>query len=179
MGFKTTYGAFSYPLVFILTDLSTRLLGQQQARKIILIAMFPGFICSYLIANYFTTGQLFVFNSVIFRIAFASFCAYLLGQLLDIFIFQKLRQQLKWWIAPSFSTLFGNVVDTYCFFFVAFYQSSNDFLAQHWLEIATVDLVFKVLISLISFVPLYGLILSVIIKNKELTINSADIQHQS
>lgn len=100
------------------------------------------------------------------RIAIASFCAYVLGQLLDISIFQRLRQRPQWWLAPSVSTVFGNLFDTYCFFFIAFYQSANVFLSAHWLEIATVDLIFKVLISLFSFVPLYGLILRSILRNK-------------
>lgn len=148
-GFKTTWGAFVYPFIFILTDLITRLAGQKKARKIILIAMLPGLISSYLISNYL-------------RIAFASFCAYVLGQLLDITIFQKLRSDKNWWVAPSISTAVGNFFDTYVFFFVAFYHGSNAFLSANWLEIATFDLVFKLSLSLLTFVPLYGIILQLI-----------------
>ena len=167
MGFHTTFGAFTYPLIFILTDLTTRLLGQEQARKIVLMAMVPGLFCSFFIANFYNQGELLVYNSVVLRIAFASFFAYVLGQLLDISIFQKLRQSSKWWIAPSVATIFGNLLDTYSFFFIAFYQGNNAFLSAHWLEIATVDLAFKIIISLLSFVPIYGLILKLILDNKD------------
>lgn len=158
-GFHTTWGAFSYPLIFILTDLSTRFGGAKQARLIILLAMIPALLCSYFISNYFSLNAIFAYNSLVLRIAFASFVAYILGQLLDITIFQKLRQRGNWWLAPTVATCFGNLFDTYCFFFIAFFQGVDGFLAQHWLEIATVDLAFKMAISLLSFVPLYGLIL--------------------
>jgi len=165
-GLRTTWGAFTYPLIFILTDLTTRLLGQQLARKIVLMAMIPGFICSYLISNYYTQVDLFSSNTVVIRIALASFLAYVLGQLLDISIFQKLRQQSRWWVAPSVSNILGNIFDTYCFFLIAFVGSSNPFLSRHWMEIATVDLGFKLLFSLLSFIPLYGFILKIILHYK-------------
>lgn len=168
-GFRTTFGAFSYPLIFILTDLTTRLLGQERARKVVLIAMMPGLFCSYFISNYYIQGNFLTLNTVVLRVALASFCAYVLGQLLDITIFQKLRTYQKWWVAPSISNVFGNLFDTYCFFFIAFYQSTNIFLSTHWIEIATVDLVFKLVISLLSFVPLYGLILKLVLNNSKHT----------
>lgn len=158
-GFKTTLGAFIYPLIFILTDLTTRLAGQERARKVILLAMFPGLISSYFIANFYKEGAWLVFNSVVLRIAIASFFAYVLGQLLDIFIFQRIRKSAKWWVAPTVSNIFGNFFDTYTFFFIAFFQCSNAFLSAHWLEIATFDLVFKLGLSLLTFIPLYGAIL--------------------
>ena len=165
-GLRTTWGAFSYPLIFILTDLTTRLLGPESARKTIFAAMIPGLLCSYLISNWYAHGVLLAYNNLVLRIAFASFCAYVAGQLLDITIFQRLRQQAKWWVAPAVSTIFGNLFDTYSFFFVAFYQSNNAFLSTHWFEIFTVYFIFKLLINLISFVPLYGLILTLILRNK-------------
>lgn len=165
-GFRTTYGAFTYPLIFILTDLSTRLLGQEKARKIVLLAMLPGLICSFFISNYCNQNELFLFNSVSLRVALASLTAYVLGQLLDITIFHKLRQLKQWWIAPSVSNVFGNLFDTFCFFFVAFYHSINPFLSAHWFEIATVDLLVKITISLLTFVPVYGITLQWIMRNK-------------
>jgi len=158
--FHTTWGAFSYPLVFIFTDLTTRIKGAPAARKIIFIAMVPGLTASLLIANWIEYGRLWVQNDLVMRIALAGFCAYLSGQLLDIYCFQKLREQTRWWVAPSVASIFGNCWDTYCFFFIAFYHSSMGFLAGHWLEIATVDLVFKLAISIVSFLPFYGLILA-------------------
>ncbi|WP_231861949.1 7-cyano-7-deazaguanine/7-aminomethyl-7-deazaguanine transporter [Legionella hackeliae] len=170
LGFKTTWGAFSYPLIFILTDLTVRLLGQKIAKKVVYFAMLPGLVCSYLISNAYAQNALLSYNEVALRIAFASFLAYVFGQLLDITVFQKLRNQTKWWVAPGVSNIFGNVFDTYCFFFIAFYQSSDVFLSAHWMEIATVDLVFKLLISLISFLPLYGLILKLLLQNNAIKI---------
>ncbi|WED42847.1 queuosine precursor transporter [Legionella cardiaca] len=163
-GFQTTWGAFSYPLIFILTDLTTRFLGPHAARKAVYAAMLPGLFCSYAISNLYANHDALAYNPMALRIALASFLAYVLGQLLDITIFQKFRVQQKWWVAPSVSTIFGNLFDTYCFFFVAFFHSANAFLSGNWLEIATVDLVFKLLISLISFIPLYGFLLKLILQ---------------
>lgn len=142
LGFNTTWGAFSYPLIFILTDLTTRLLGQKVAKRVIFIAMVPGLFCSYFISNYSVHGTWLTVNHLAFRVAFASFCAYVLGQLSDIAIFRRLCWNKAWWLAPTVSSIFGNLLDTFCFFFIAFYHGSNAFLSQHWVEIATVDLVF-------------------------------------
>ncbi|MGL5564814.1 MAG: queuosine precursor transporter, partial [Plesiomonas sp.] len=98
------------------------------------------------------------------RIAVASFMAYLLGQILDINVFNRLRQMKAWWVAPTASTLFGNVSDTVSFFFIAFYKSPDPFMAQHWVEIATVDYCFKLIISLGLFLPAYGVLLNVLLK---------------
>lgn len=166
-GFKTTWGALSYPLIFILSDLTVRLTEAATARRIIYLAMLPGLAGSYLISNVLTYHTLVAGNAMALRIALASFVAYVCGQLSDILLFQRLRQKKPWWIAPTFSTTWGNVLDTYCFFFIAFFHSSNVFLSQHWLEIASVDLVFKWLISLVSFVPLYGLILAWILRSRQ------------
>ncbi|MBA2655396.1 MAG: 7-cyano-7-deazaguanine/7-aminomethyl-7-deazaguanine transporter [Tatlockia sp.] len=165
-GLRTTWGAFTYPLIFVLTDLTTRIIGPENARKIIFKAMFPAVISSFLISNFINQTELFTINVTVLRISLASFIAYILGQMLDITIFQKFKQNSRWWVAPSISTIFGNFFDTYCFFFIAFYQSSNLFLSAHWLEIATVDLAFKLAISLITFIPLYGFILQILTKNR-------------
>ncbi|VEG91648.1 7-cyano-7-deazaguanine/7-aminomethyl-7-deazaguanine transporter [Legionella spiritensis] len=166
-GYHTTWGAFSYPLIFILTDLTTRLHGPETARKIVFMAMIPGLTGSFLIANWFTCGMIMTNNPLALRIALASFLAYILGQLGDIALFQKLRRKKQWWIAPSAANVFGNILDTYFFFFVAFFHGSNAFLSRHWLEIASVDLIFKLLISQISFIPLYGLILGWILRRQQ------------
>ncbi|WP_131782013.1 7-cyano-7-deazaguanine/7-aminomethyl-7-deazaguanine transporter [Legionella gresilensis] len=166
LNFHTTWGAFSYPLVFICTDLTTRLIGATEARKVIYFAMLPALILSFFISNWFDHGYLWVLNVIVFRIALASLLAYVLGQLLDIFFFQRLRHYGPWWVAPSIASIFGNILDTFCFFFIAFYHSNNLYLSAHWVEIATVDLGFKILISLISFVPLYGLLLNWLIKQR-------------
>lgn len=141
-GFHTTWGAFSFPFVYLATDLTVRIFGQQSARKIILRAMIPALLISYLIGVLFHQGSfqggdaLAQFNNFVFRIAFASFAAYLVGQLMDITVFARLRQAKAWWVAPAASTVIGNLIDTLVFFSVAFYASSDPFMAEHWMEIA-------------------------------------------
>ncbi|MGS0727341.1 7-cyano-7-deazaguanine/7-aminomethyl-7-deazaguanine transporter, partial [Shewanella sp. 0m-11] len=164
-GFHTTWGAFSFPFVYLATDLTVRIFGQQAARKIIFLAMVPALIISYLMGVVFHQGSfqgaeaLLEFNSFVFRIAFASFAAYLVGQLMDIFVFAKLRETKSWWVAPSASTIVGNLIDTIVFFGLAFYASTDEFMATHWPEIATVDYGFKLIVSLGLFLPVYGLLL--------------------
>ncbi len=160
LGWHTTWGAFSYPLIFILTDLTTRITGATTARKVVYLAMLPGLISSFLITNWFEYGHFWMNNTLAIRIALASFAAYVCGQLVDILFFRKLQNQSRWWVAPTVANIFGNVLDTWCFFFIAFYHSSNLFMSTHWPEIATVDLAFKLVIGLVSFVPLYGLIMT-------------------
>lgn len=84
--------------------------------------------------------------------------AYALGQILDVHVFNCLRQRGSWWIAPTVSTLFGNAS------VIAFYQSPDPFMAAHWFEIATVDYSFKLLISMIFFLPMYGVLLNLLLK---------------
>jgi hypothetical protein len=166
--YHTTWGAFSFPFVYLATDLSVRIFGQQAARGIIVKAMIPALLVSYLVGVLFHQGQLQSFsalaewNNFVFRIAFASFVAYLIGQLMDITVFAKLRRAKAWWVAPAASTLIGNLVDTLVFFSVAFYASSDPFMATHWLEIATVDYAFKLIVSLGLFLPAYGVLLKVL-----------------
>lgn len=166
-GFHTTWGAFTYPAIFILTDLTTRLLSAHAARKVLFRSMIPTLIISYSIASFLEVfnsvdGHLFVIHLVPLRIAIASFLAYLIGQLLDIVVFQRYRNNRSWWVAPMISSMVGNLIDTTLFFSIAFYHSTNIFLSQHWIEIAMVDLSFKVLIGLLAFVPIYGVILRIV-----------------
>ena len=90
--------------------------------------------------------------------------AYALGQILDVHVFHRLRQSRHWWLAPTASTLFGNISDTVAFFFIAFWRSPDPFMAAHWGEIALVDYSFKVLISIIFFLPMYGVLLNMLLK---------------
>ena len=166
----TTWGAFSFPFVYLATDLTVRIFGQQQARIIIFKAMLPALVISYLIGVLFQQGlfkgfeALTEYNSFVFRIAIASFSAYLLGQLLDIKVFAKLRGNKQWWVAPTASTLLGNLLDTFIFFALAFYASSDQFMAANWPEIATIDYGFKLVVSLMLFLPAYGVLLKVLEK---------------
>ena len=164
-GYHTTRGAFSFPFIFLATDLTVRLLGKQAARRVIARVMLPALVASYVVSVVFQEGSyrgidaLLSFNDFLLRISLASFVAYVIGQLLDIQVFDRLRRIKAWWIAPSLSTVLGNLADTFAFFSVAFWHSSNPFMAEHWVEIATVDYAIKLLISMLLFLPLYGVLL--------------------
>lgn len=169
-GFHTTWGAFSFPFIFLATDLTVRIFGAPLARRIIFAVMVPALFISYGISALFYMGEwqgfaaLGTFNLFVARIAIASFMAYALGQILDVHVFNRLRQSRHWWLAPTASTLFGNISDTVAFFFIAFWRSPDPFMAAHWGEIALVDYSFKVLISIIFFLPMYGVLLNMLLK---------------
>lgn len=169
-GFHTTWGAFSFPFIFLATDLTVRIFGAPLARRIVFAVMIPALMISYVISSLFYMGQwqgfgaLTHFNLFVARIAAASFMAYALGQILDVHVFNRLRQNRRWWLAPTASTLFGNISDTLAFFFIAFWRSTDPFMANHWVEIALVDYSFKVLISIIFFLPMYGVLLNMLLK---------------
>jgi uncharacterized integral membrane protein (TIGR00697 family) len=168
-GFHSTWGAFSFPFIFLATDLTVRLIGKKEARSVVARAMIPALIASYIVSVLFHEGrfngigQLGEFNIFVFRIAFASFAAYVLGQLLDVQVFDRMRRNyVQWWIAPAASSVFGQALDTAAFFSIAFWRSSNPFMAEHWGEIALVDYVIKLTVSLLLFVPMYGVALNAI-----------------
>ncbi len=169
-GFHTTWGAFSFPFIFLATDLTVRVFGAPLARRIIFAVMIPALMASYVISALFYMGKwqgfeaLLHFNLFVARIAAASFMAYALGQILDVHVFNRLRRSSHWWLAPVASTLFGNVSDTLSFFSIAFWRSPDPFMATHWVEIAMVDYSFKVLISIIFFLPMYGVLLNMVLK---------------
>ncbi|HDX8780099.1 TPA: 7-cyano-7-deazaguanine/7-aminomethyl-7-deazaguanine transporter [Klebsiella oxytoca] len=169
-GFHTTWGAFSFPFIFLATDLTVRIFGAPLARRIILAVMIPALLISYGVSALFYMGEwqgfadLTSFNLFVARIAAASFMAYALGQILDVHVFNRLRQSRRWWLAPTASTLFGNISDTLAFFFIAFWRSPDPFMAAHWGEIAIVDYCFKVLISIVFFLPMYGMLLNMLLK---------------
>lgn len=165
-GVTTTWGTFTYPFVYLATDLTVRLFGSGLARRIVFWVMFPALAVSYLFSVLFQGGgfagwsALLVPDTMALRIVLASFSAYLVGQLLDIFVFRRLLRLKAWWVAPGTSTVFGNFADTLVFYVVAFAGSSNAFMAAHWPEIAISDYTFKVVVCVGLFVPLYGVFLS-------------------
>ena len=147
LGIKFTWGMFIFPLIVVLTDLTVRLSNQNLARSVVSLAFIPAFFISSLIANPL--------------IGIASAIAYLVGQIVDIFVFQRIRDRTDlWWVAPALSTIVANTIDTYLFFYVAFTNSADKFMSSNWLEIAHTDLVFKVVVSVVIFLPLYGVLLS-------------------
>jgi len=169
-GLHSTWGAFCYPLLFVLTDLTTRLLGAHAARQVVFISMVPGLVISYLIAALFTDGHfqgvmsLMIPQILPMRIAFASFMAYFVGQMLDITVFQRFRQNSTWWLAPAVSITLASIVDTIIFFSIAFFHCNDPVLSEHWVEIAFVDWTVKLIVNVLGVVPLYGVVLQAVMK---------------
>ncbi|HEU0198606.1 MAG TPA: 7-cyano-7-deazaguanine/7-aminomethyl-7-deazaguanine transporter [Nevskiaceae bacterium] len=170
-GFTSTWGAFSFPLIFLATDLTVRLIGKHAARRVIARAMVPALVASYVVGVVFHGGhpnawaKLGDFNTLVFRVAFASYAAYVLGQLLDIQVFDRIRRRSHhWWPAPVTSAVLGQALDTATFFSIAFAHSTNAFMASHWVEIAIVDYTIKLSASVLFFVPAYGALLSGILR---------------
>ncbi len=171
-GFHSTWGAFSFPFIFLATDLTVRLIGKAEARRVITRAMLPALLVSYIVGVIFHEGRfngweaLQTFNSFVFRIALASFAAYVLGQLLDIQVFDRIRQKSHaWWMAPAAASVFGQALDTAAFFSIAFWRSADPFMAANWVEIALVDYVIKLAVSLLLFVPAYGVVLAALVRS--------------
>lgn len=168
--FHSTWGTLSFPFIFLATDLTVRVFGAKEARRIIIVVMLPALVVSYLISVLFSDTQyqgfatLSEFNLFVFRIALASFFAYVAGQLLDVIVFNRLRRLKTWWIAPSSSMIFGSMADTFVFFSVAFYQSADPFMAAHWVELGLVDYLFKLSVGILLFVPAYGVALNIILR---------------
>ena len=135
-----TYGAFSYPVAFLITDLANRSYGKIIARKIVYI----GFIIGIVFTLFFSTN----FEDLIsVRIAIGSGTAFLVAQLLDVQIFDQLRKK-KWFVAPLTSSLIGSIVDTFLFFSISFYATSIP-----WVTLSLGDLAVKVLVALLMLIP--------------------------
>ena len=135
-----TYGAFSYPIAFLITDLANRSFGKIIARKIVYI----GFIIGILLSLFISTN----FSDIIsIRIAIGSGVAFFVAQNLDVQIFDRLRRK-SWFIAPLTSSTIGSVIDTFLFFSIAFYATGIP-----WLTLALGDLAVKIIIALIMLIP--------------------------
>lgn len=168
--FHSTWGTLTFPFIFLATDLTVRVFGVALARRIIFVVMFPALVVSYMISTLFSNSQyqglqvLTTFNGFVFRIAVASFTAYVFGQLLDMLVFNRLRRLKTWWIAPGSSMIFGSMADTFLFFAVAFYAGTDPFMAEHWIELGFVDYLFKLFVGIMLFVPAYGVMLNFILR---------------
>ena len=154
-GLDYTIGTFTFPIIVLATDLTVRLSNATNARKVIGYAFIPAFIISYIFAD--------------FRIAIASVLAYSIGQLLDVFVFSKVRDRVGddgfnlssyWFLAPAISTFFAQLIDTYLFYSVAFYNSADDFMRENWDLIAFNDFILKLVVCYLAFLPIYVLILN-------------------
>tara|TARA_B100000941_G_scaffold129012_1_gene91134 strand:- start:166 stop:714 length:549 start_codon:yes stop_codon:yes gene_type:complete len=140
LGEILTYGAFSYPIAFLITDLANRSFGKLLARKIV----YFGFTIGILFTLIFSTN----FSDLIsIRIAIGSGIAFIAAQLLDVQIFDKLRRK-KWFVAPLFSSLIGSTVDTFLFFSISFKGTGVP-----WITLSLGDLCVKIFIALIMLIP--------------------------
>ena len=155
-GVKLTWAAFTFPLVVIATDLTVRLLGKNIARSTIAAAYPLAIIGS--IAVVLAEGAP---QSVAMRIGFASATAYAVGTMLDVYVFQYIREKMSvWWLAPAVSTIAANIIDTYTFFAVAFNNSADEYMAANWTEIAGSQVIIKIAVGLLVFLPAYGILLN-------------------
>ena len=154
-GIKLTWAAFTFPLVVLATDLTVRMLGKSIARSTIVAAYPLAIIGSIAVVMLEGAPQ-----SIAMRIGLASATAYAIGTMLDVYVFQYLRENWRqWWIAPAVSTVAANVIDTYTFFWVAFNNSADEYMAANWMEIAGSQVVIKIAVGLIIFLPAYGVLL--------------------
>ena len=135
-----TYGAFSYPVAFLITDLANRSYGKFVARKIVYIGFAIGISFTLLFSTNFT-------DLISVRIAIGSGTAFLVAQLLDVQIFDQLRSR-KWFIAPLTSSFIGSTVDTFLFFSISFYATGVP-----WVTLSLGDLAVKIFVALIMLIP--------------------------
>ena len=142
-----TYGALSYPIAFLITDLTNRFYGKFSARKVVYIGFAIGIFSTFFFSTNFS-------DLISIRIAIGSGVAFLTAQLLDVKIFDKLRKS-KWYIAPLTSSLIGSTVDTFLFFSISFYGTEIS-----WITLSIGDLIIKIFVSLLMLVPFRFLILN-------------------
>lgn len=164
LGNYLTWGALSYPFAFLVTDLTNRFQGVQAARRVVLAGFVTGIACSLVIGSFSPLVTL--------RVALGSGLAFLVAQLLDVTIFDRMRQG-TWWKAPLVSTLISSSIDTAIFFSVAFsaaltfLEPGNDVSwatgpgallgtgpsAPFWVSMAVADWLVKLAIALLALVP--------------------------
>ena len=136
-----TYGAFSYPIAFLITDLANRSFGKIVARKIVYIGFAIGISFTLLFSTNFT-------DLISIRIAIGSGTAFLVAQLLDVQIFDKLRKKKEWFVAPLTSSLIGSTIDTFIFFSISFYGTGIP-----WITLSLGDLSVKIFVALMMLIP--------------------------
>ena len=143
-----TYGAFSYPVTFLITDLANRAYGKAVAKKVVYV----GFVIGILLTLFVSTN----FEDIIsIRIAIGSGVAFFVAQNLDIQIFDRLRKK-SWFVAPLYSSTFGSLTDTFLFFSISFYATGIP-----WITLALGDLAVKLIITLVMLIPFKLLLLKI------------------
>ena len=151
--FPLAAAAFTFPIVVVATDLTVRLVGKQAGRAVVAMAIIPAIVASVLVL-------LALGDEHAYRVGLASGTAYAVGTMLDVYVFQHIRERMSaWWIAPAVSTIAANIIDTYAFFYTAFYPAP-------WVgPVAFNNTLTKIVVGLIVFLPAYGLLLKYL-KNK-------------
>ena len=135
-----TYGAFSYPVAFLITDLSNRRYGKNIAKKIVYLGFTFGVLLTLLLSTNYS-------ELISVRIAIGSGTAFLVAQLIDVNVFDKLRKRI-WYTAPLISSLVGSTVDTFLFFSISFYGTN-----VNWLTLSIGDLLVKIFVAIIMLIP--------------------------
>ncbi len=135
-----TYGAFSYPIAFLITDLANRAYGKGTAKKIVYVGFVVGIGFTLIFSTNFA-------DLISLRIAIGSGTAFLIAQLIDVKIFDNLRKK-DWFIAPLTSSIIGSTIDTFLFFSISFYATGVP-----WVTLALGDLVVKILVALLMLIP--------------------------
>ena len=135
-----TYGAFSYPIAFLITDLANRSYGKEIAKRTVYVGFVIGIVFTFFFSTNFT-------DLISVRIAIGSGIAFLVAQLLDVQIFDKLRKK-KWFVAPLTSSFIGSTVDTFLFFSISFYATGIP-----WVTLSLGDLTVKIFVALVMLIP--------------------------
>lgn len=169
-----TWGAFTYPFAFLVTDLMNRVYGPADARRVVYFGFVTGVVCSLIGSQIMLEGDGYTYPAVAFRIAVGSGIAFLVAQLVDVFVFDRLRAGI-WWRAPLASTIVGSVLDTALFFTIAFSASVPFFSeaangdiswawdvaplltfgsdAPLWVSLALADWIVKLSVTLVALIP--------------------------
>ena len=147
--FPLAAAAFTFPIVVVATDLTVRMVGKEAGRAVVALAIIPAIIASVLVL-------LALGDEHAYRVGLASGTAYAIGTMLDVYVFQHIREKYTemWWAAPAVSTIAANIIDTYAFFYTAFYPAP-------WVHgVAFNNTLTKIVVGLVLFLPAYGLLLN-------------------
>ena len=157
--FPLAAAAFTFPIVVVATDLTVRMVGKEAGRAVVAMAIITAIVASVLVL-------LALGDEHAYRVGLASGTAYAIGTMLDVYVFQAIRERSNaWWAAPALSTIVANVIDTYSFFYVAFAGSLDaegnmSWIGANWHIVAQNNTLTKIVVGLVVFLPAYGLLLS-------------------
>jgi uncharacterized integral membrane protein (TIGR00697 family) len=158
--FPLAAAAFTFPIVVVATDLTVRMVGKEAGRAVVAMAIIPAIVASVLVL-------LALGDPHAYRVGAASGTAYAVGTMLDVYVFQYIREKYTeaWWAAPAISTVAANIIDTYTFFFTAFAGSTDaegklTWIGANWHIVAQNNTLTKIVVGLIVFLPAYGILLA-------------------